>query len=66
MLLDAVREALETETYRFYRGTSYRHLLIWDKGRVVELAPPHDHLGKVIKDFLPEDMVLRKMMEKKL
>ena len=64
VLLDAVREALETETYRFYRGTSYRHLLIWDKGRVVELAPPHDHLGKVIKDFLPEDMVLRKMMEK--
>ena len=30
VLLDAVREALETETYRFYRGTSYRLLLIWD------------------------------------
>lgn len=46
ILLDAVRKELETETYKFYLGTSYRHLLIWDRGRVVELAAPHDHLGK--------------------
>ena len=64
VLLDAVRDALETETYKFYVGTSYRHLLIWDRGMVVELAPPHDHLGKVIKDVLPKDEILRGMMEK--
>ena len=64
VLLDAVRDALETETYKFYVGTSYRHLLIWDRGMVVELAPPHDHLGKVIRDVLPGDEVLRGMMEK--
>lgn len=64
VLLDAVRDALETETYKFYVGTSYRHLLIWDRGMVVELAPPHDHLGKVIKDVLPKDEILRWMMEK--
>ena len=29
VLLAAVKEALETDTYRFYTGTSYRHLLIW-------------------------------------
>nr|WP_291234578.1 cofactor-independent phosphoglycerate mutase [Frisingicoccus sp.] len=64
VLLDAVREAMENEIYKFYVGTSYRHLLIWDGGHVVELEPPHDHLGQIIGGFLPEDGVLRSMMEK--
>ena len=49
VLLDAIREGLENETYKFYVGTSYRHLLIWDRGEVVDL---------------PEDAVLREMMKK--
>lgn len=64
VLLDAVRKELENETYKFYVGTSYRHCLIWDKGEVVELTPPHDVLGQVIGTYLPEDVVLRRMMEK--
>lgn len=64
VLLDAVREVMEDEIYKFYVGTSYRHLLIWDGGHVVELEPPHDHLGQIIGGFLPEDEVLRSMMEK--
>ena len=36
VLLDAVKEVFENEIYRFYVGTSYRHLLIWDNGKVVE------------------------------
>ena len=64
VLLDAVREALETEIYKFYVGTSYRHLLIWDGGRVVELTQPHDILGKRIGAYLPEDEILREMMRK--
>lgn len=64
VLLDAVRSELENETYRFYVGTSYRHLTIWDNGHVVELAAPHDHLGQVIGTYLPEDEMLREMMKK--
>ena len=64
VLLDAVREGLETETYKFYVGTSYRHLLIWDRGEVVELTQPHDVLGQTIGQYLPEDAVLREMMKK--
>lgn len=64
VLLEAVRKELETDTYKFYAGTSYRHLLVWDKGMVVELTPPHDHLGSVIKDYLPEDEILLAMMKK--
>lgn len=64
ILLDAVRKELETQTYRFYLGTSYRHCLIWDKGKVVELTPPHDILEKVIGSYLPEDEILKEMMKK--
>lgn len=64
VLLDAVKKELETEIYKFYVGTSYRHLLIWDKGEVVELVPPHDVLGQKIGVNLPKDDMLREMMKK--
>lgn len=64
VLLEAVRKELETDIYKFYVGTSYRHLLIWDKGEVVDLVPPHDVLGQKIEDNLPKDEALREMMKK--
>lgn len=64
VLLDAVRKELENDNYKFYVGTSYRHCLIWDKGEVVELTPPHDVLTQVIGQYLPEDKTLREMMKK--
>lgn len=64
VLLKAVQEAFEDETYQFHVGTSYRHCLIWKHGAVVELVPPHDVLGKVIQPNLPADAKLRGMMEK--
>lgn len=64
ILLDAVKEGLKREGYDFYVGTSYRHLLVWDKGQVVDLVPPHDILTKGIGTYLPQDAVLRDMMEK--
>lgn len=64
ILLNAVRTELENDIYKFYAGTSYRHLTIWDKGQVVELAAPHDHLGQVIREYLPEDKMLCEMMRK--
>lgn len=63
-LLAAVRAQLETEEYRFYPGTSYRHLLIWDHGKVQELVQPHDVLGQTIGRHLPQDPVLKEMMKK--
>lgn len=66
VLLKAVSEVLENEYagYKFYVGTSYRHLTIWENGTVLPLTPPHDILGKKIGEYLPEDKVLREMMEK--
>lgn len=64
ILLDAVRAELENDSYKFYVGTSYRHLLIWAKGSVVELTPPHDVLGQKVGEHLPADPVLREMQKK--
>lgn len=64
VLLEAVREALEDDIYKFYLGTSYRHCLIWDQGSVVELTPPHDVLEQVIGQYLPNDEKLLEMQKK--
>ena len=64
VLLEAVRAELEDEMYHFYVGTSYRHLLIWEKGSVVPLTPPHDVLGQRVGAHLPADGKLRWMQER--
>ena len=64
VLIQSVQEAFGNEMFHFYTGTSYRHLLIWDKGNVVELTPPHDILTKTIGNYLPKEKLLSEMMEK--
>lgn len=63
VLMDAIRAKFNNDTFQFYTGTSYRHILVWKGGRTSHLEPPHDHLGKVIGDYLPQEKVLREMME---
>ena len=63
-LMDAVREAFNNEVFSFYTGTSYRHITVWKEGKVVDLIPPHDHLGEQIGQYLPTEKLLRDMMEK--
>lgn len=63
-LVEAVAKELGNELYQFYVGTSYRHLTIWKNGMVIDLVPPHDILGKTIKEYLPKDEVLNQMMKK--
>lgn len=64
VLLEALKEGLEREGYEFYAGTSYRHLLIWKHGKVLELTAPHDILTKTVGEYLPKDSVLLDMMKK--
>ncbi len=63
VLLNAVKDRMQDETYQFYVGTSYRHCLIWKKGVVTELTAPHDVLGQTIGQYLPQDEKLRRMMK---
>lgn len=64
VLLQAVKQELETAGYRFYAGTSYRHLLIWENGAVLFLTPPHDVLTQKIGQYLPENEMLKTMMKR--
>ncbi|MFP3154276.1 cofactor-independent phosphoglycerate mutase [Lachnospiraceae bacterium ZAX-1] len=65
VLLDAVKKELESESYHYYVGTSYRHLLIWKEGTILEeLIQPHDVLGQTIGRHLPTDPTLLSMMKK--
>ncbi|MDO4317564.1 MAG: cofactor-independent phosphoglycerate mutase [Lachnospiraceae bacterium] len=64
VLLDAVRKQLEWEGYHFYVGVSYRHLLIRNRGRIVELTPPHDILERKIGAYLPDDETLLAMQKR--
>ena len=64
ILMDAIREAFNDETFQFYTGTSYRHIMVWKQGKVSSLEPPHDHLTQVIGPYLPKEEVLRSFMER--
>jgi len=64
LLMDAVREAFNSDEFQFHSGTSYRHITVWKKGSIVEFEPPHDHLGEVIGPYLPTEAIFRNMMRK--
>ena len=64
VLMDTIRANLTTDTCKFYTGTSYRHIMVWKGGKVLEMEQPHDHLGQVIGPFLPKEEAFREMMEK--
>ena len=64
ILMDAIRETFDSQSISFYTGTSYRHIMVWKQGKVVSLEPPHDHLGTVIGPWLPQEEILKEMMEK--
>lgn len=64
ILMDAVREAFDNGEFRFYTGTSYRHITVWKNGQVQDMFPPHDHLGQTIGAYLPHHPAFREMMEK--
>ncbi len=54
-LMSAVSTALNTGSFTFFPGISYRHCLIWKNGvEGLSFTPPHDISGKKIINYLPE------------
>lgn len=64
ILLKDVCKEIAGEAYKFYTGTSYRHCMIWEQGKVLELTPPHDVLTQEIAPYLPEDPMLLQMQKR--
>ncbi len=54
----------EQRDFAYYVGTSYRHCLIWNQGKVVELAQPHDILTQCIENYLPTEAKLLEMQKR--
>ena len=70
-LIEFLQKELGNEQLSFHPGISYRHLLLWKDGheRVMDLTPPHDISGRVVKEYLPkgqDSQVLLELMEKSL
>lgn len=54
-LMAALKNELNNDTFNFYPGISYRHLVVWRNGlgKSLKLTPPHDISGRVVGDYLP-------------
>lgn len=63
-LIAAVNKELGSEICKFYSGVSYRNCLIIADGESTQLTAPHDISGRVIGEYLPNDAMLRELMEK--
>lgn len=67
VLIEEVHKRLGTDEFSFYPGVSYRHILVWNKAPYdFQLTPPHDIIGRKIKDYLPAGPygeIFLKMME---
>jgi len=66
-LIEAINERFSAAPFRFYPGTSYRHLMIWPGGPDEwRFTPPHDIIGQTISSYLPQgphSQVIREIME---
>ena len=67
-LISLLQPVLEDESFKFYPGVSYRHLIKWRHGKKgLRYTPPHNIPGRAIKPFLPSGdghEVLIELMEK--
>jgi len=54
-LIETLKNDLNSPTFSFHAGISYRHLMVWKNGmgKSLKLVPPHDISGKEIRDHLP-------------
>ena len=68
ILIDRLNEKMGSDTFHFFPGVSYRHIMVW-KGGLWQMSstPPHDITGKEVREYFPKgagsDIVLS-LMEK--
>lgn len=58
-LIEGFDKLLNLKNIKFFPGISYRHIMVYyncpKEFEQLKLYPPHDILGKEVKDFLPEN-----------
>ena len=64
-IIETVKEYLDSDSIHFYKGVSYRHLMVLTgEDREYSLTPPHDISGKPIAEYLPDCKELLDLMKK--
>jgi len=54
-LIKTLQEELGEDGIEFYPGVSYRHLMVWRKGKhLMKCTPPHDIINQSIEDKMPK------------
>lgn len=54
-IISCLKKELEDREFMFYTGISFRHLMVWRKGKTgMTTTPPHDISGKEITPYLPK------------
>jgi len=62
-LIATLQEELGDETFQFYPGVSYRHLMVWRGGRDdFQLAPPHDLTNQSVRPHMPRSKEAEPLM----
>ncbi len=67
-LIDELNAKLGSDTVKFYKGVSYRHILIIKNGKNdLQMTPPHDVPGARVDDVMPKSKqpnATRELIEK--
>ena len=54
-VIDDLGKQIGSESFIFYPGVGYRHLMVWRDGEAeIDATPPHDIIGKPIGPYLPQ------------
>ena len=54
-IINDLANEIGSETFSFYPGVGYRHLLVWKGGESeIQVTPPHDITGKAVALYLPQ------------
>jgi len=60
ILINALKEETDDKKFDFFAGISYRHILVWHKGKeTFQTIPPHDIVEQDVTDYffsLPEEI----------
>lgn len=63
-LITTLARELGNETFQFYPGVSYRHLLVWRGGvDTMELTPPHDISDQPVAPHMPRGQGSKTLVE---
>ncbi len=63
-MIDALSDHLADERLHFYKGVSYRHLLVFENEDFdVRTYPPHDHIGTPVEKLLPRGKGADRLIE---